>query len=55
MTLEDKFFNELLHDNTYKYVKDSSIGKKLRILYDEGVIKTEEDFRKELEHVLSSS
>jgi len=54
VTPEDKFFNELLHDNTYKYVKDATIGKTLRKLYDDGVIKSSDDFRKELEYVLSS-
>lgn len=49
----DKMFNAWLHDYTYKYVSDTKIGKYLRNLYEQGVIKSVEDFRKELDYVLS--
>lgn len=55
VTPMDKTFNEWLHDNTYKYVTDIEVGRKLRYLYEEGVIQNLEDFRKELRNVLSDS
>ena len=54
-TPRDKLFNAWLHDLTYKYIDDARIGRCLRKLYDQGEIETKEDFRKELEHVLSNS
>lgn len=54
VTSADKQFNAWLHDNTYKYLENAEVGKKLRKLYDEHLIRTEADFRKELENVLSS-
>ena len=54
VTSADKQFNAWLHDNTYKYLENAEVGKKLRKLYDEHHIRTEADFRKELENVLSS-
>lgn len=55
MTASDKQFNEWLHIRTYKYVSDNKVGSYLRTLYEEGKIISEEDFRKELENVLSNS
>ena len=55
VTEKDKQFNVWLHDNTYKYISDIKVGKYLRDLYDEGKIKTQEDFKKELQNVLSDS
>lgn len=55
MTAADKQFNEWLHIKTYKYVSDNKVGSYLRTLYDEGKIISEDDFRKELENVLSHS
>lgn len=49
MTPRDKIFNEWLHIFLYKYVSDNSIGVKLKSLYDNGVIVSEEDFRKEMQ------
>lgn len=54
VTEKDKFLNQLLHDEVYKYVDDTLVGRELRALYDAGKITCREDFRKELEHVLSS-
>lgn len=54
VTEKDKFFNQLLHDNLYKYVADPSIGVKLRAMYEAGWIQTESDFKKEFNNVLSN-
>ena len=48
MTPKDQQFNEWLHIFLYKYVSDDSIGVQLRALYDNGIIVSEEDFRKEM-------
>ena len=55
VTEKDKFFNQILHDEVYKYVDDALVGNKLRALYDAGKIICREDFRKELKYVLSGS
>lgn len=55
VTEKDRVFNAWLHDNTYKYISDINIGRHLRELYEAGVIKTKEDFRKELQNVLPNS
>lgn len=54
VTEKDKFFNQLLHDNLYKYVKDPTIGVELRKMYEDGKICTDSDFRKEYDYVLSN-
>lgn len=54
MTSFDRQFNEWLHIFLYKYKKDNSAGVALRKAYDEGIISSEEDFRKEMQHVLSN-
>jgi putative GTP pyrophosphokinase len=51
MTPRDRQFNEWLHIFLYKYVSDNSIGVQLRVLYDEGIIVTEMDFRKEMQRL----
>lgn len=53
-TLYDRFLNNLLHDYLYKKDISKDVGKKLRFLYEDGKIKDESDFKKELENVLSS-
>ena len=50
-TGQDKLFNQWLHDNTYKYITDGTIGCKLRVLYEQGKIICEEDFRKEMQRL----
>lgn len=56
VTAKDRQFNEWLHIYLYKYVNDTSIGQHLRRLYENGIIQTEEDFRKEMkEYVLPDS
>lgn len=55
VTTRDKIFNGWLHNNTYKYLENAEIGKHLRKLFDDSVIINEQDFRKELENVLSDS
>ena len=55
VTEKDKFFNQILHDEVYKYVDDALVGSKLRALYDAGKIICREDFRKELKYVLFGS
>ena len=52
VTPNDRQFNEWLHVYVYKYLSDSSIGCRLRTLYDKGEVTTEEEFRKELNNVL---
>lgn len=47
-TERDYIFNMWLHKYVYKY-KDNTIGIKLKNLYDNGVIKSEDNFKEELE------
>lgn len=54
MTLKDRQFNEWLHIFLYKYVSDNLIGVRLRRLYDNGIINTEEDFRKEMQNLCAT-
>ncbi|MBR0379582.1 MAG: hypothetical protein IJH62_03375 [Mogibacterium sp.] len=49
MTPFDRQFNEWLHIYVYKYIEDASVGRHLRDLYEQGVIKDEESFRKEMQ------
>lgn len=49
MTPFDRQFNEWLHIYVYKLIDDRSVGCKLRQLYEQGVIKDEESFRKEMQ------
>lgn len=49
MTPSDRQFNEWLHIYVYKYIEDRSVGRHLRELYEQGVIKNEESFRKEMQ------
>ncbi len=56
MTGRDRQFNAWLHTYLYKYVSDESIGLALRKEYEDGLIVSEDDFRKEMsKHVLSDS
>ena len=48
MTSKDRLFNEWLHIFLYKYIKDNTIGVRLRILYEQGYIINEDDFRREM-------
>lgn len=54
MTSEDRLFNEWLHIFLYKYVSDYTVGSSLRKMYDEGKIKSEEDFRKEMQKLCAT-
>lgn len=55
VTSFDRQFNEWLHTYLYKYVDDYSIGIELRNKYENGLIISEEQFRKEMnKYVLSS-
>ena len=47
-TERDYIFNMWLHKYVYKY-KDNAIGIKLKDLYDNGIIKSEDNFKEELE------
>lgn len=49
MTYKDKQFNEWLHIFLYKYVSDNSVGVKLKKLYDNNLIVSEVDFKKEMQ------
>lgn len=49
MTVADRQFNEWLHLFLYKYVNDNSVGCRLRELYENKIIQTESDFRKEMQ------
>lgn len=49
MTPFDRQFNEWLHIYVYKYVSDRSVGQHLRKMYEDGVIRDEEGFRKEMQ------
>ncbi len=48
MTTRDRTFNEWLHIYLYKYVTDNAVGREMRLKYESGLIKTEDDFRKEV-------
>ena len=48
-TYYDRQLNNWLHMYIYKREDSDVIGSKMRVLYEQGKIKTEEDFRKELE------
>lgn len=52
-TEKDYVFNMWLHKYVYKYI-DNSIGIKLKELYDNGIIKNEEDFKEELKKCITS-
>lgn len=54
MTPKDRQFNEWLHIYLYKYVSDSSVGKRLRLMYDSGIIANESDFRKEMQKLCAT-
>lgn len=54
MTSKDRQFNEWLHIFLYKYMEDDSVGARLRTLYDTGIIRTEEDFRKEMKRICAT-
>ena len=49
VTAEDRQFNEWLHIYVYKYITDSSVGSKLRRMYEDGLIKNESQFREEIQ------
>lgn len=49
MTAVDRQFNEWLHLFLYKYVNDNSVGCRLRELYENKIIQTEIDFRREMQ------
>ncbi len=51
----DRNFNDWLHIHLYKHNKDNNIGIYLRDKYDKNEIRSEEEFKEELEYVLSSS
>lgn len=51
MTSKDRQFNEWLHIFLYKYVSDNSVGFRLRELYEQHIICSEEDFRKEMQRL----
>ena len=51
VTEHDKKFNEWLHIYLYKYTSDSSIGIRLREMYEQGLIQTEERFREEMKKI----
>ena len=56
MTTRDRIFNEWLHIYLYKYVANNAVGREMRQKYESGLIRTEDDFRKEVQHyVLPSS
>lgn len=56
MSSHDKTFNEWLHTDIYKYGYDNSVGLHLKSMYDNGIINSKEDFRKEMQnYVLSNS
>ncbi len=48
MTEFDRQFNEWLHEFLYKYNKNNEVGIKLREMYENGLIVTEQQFRKEM-------
>lgn len=49
VTPMDRQFNEWLHIYVYKQIGDANIGGNLRDLYEKGIIKSEEDFRREMQ------
>lgn len=53
-TLFDRQLNNWLHDNLYKKNLPDSIGKEMRLKYECGLIKNENDFKEVLKNVLSN-
>ncbi len=52
-TYYDRQFNNWLHKYIYKKNYNNSVGLELRNLYESAKIRTEEDFKEALKHVLS--
>ena len=52
-TYYDRQFNNWLHKYVYKKNYGAAVGFQLRKLYENAKIQTEQDFKEELEHVLS--
>ena len=52
-TYYDRQFNNWLHKYIYKKNYNSMVGLRLRKLYENAKIQTEENFKEELQHVLS--
>lgn len=52
-TYYDRQFNNWLHKYVYKKDYSNSVGLQLRKMYEGAKIQTEQDFKEELEHVLS--
>lgn len=55
MSFDDHRFNEWLHTYCYKLIDDAKLGQMLRAKYEQRIIVSEDDFRKELDYVLSDS
>ena len=55
VTAYDRQFNEWLHIYLYKYTENKEVGAMLRKMYENGQIVSEEQFREEMQNVLSSS
>lgn len=54
-TIDDFFFNRLLHIFIYKQGYDNIVGVKLRKMYDDGYIENEYDFKEAMKNVLRIS
>ena len=54
-TIDDFFFNRLLHIFIYKQGYDNIVGVKLRKMYDDGYIENEYDFKEAMNNVLRIS
>ncbi|GEM_PF-60994 len=52
-TFYDRQLNNWLHKYLYKRIHDVNVGYKLRTSYESGDIKTEEEFRRRMDDVLS--
>lgn len=52
-TFYDRQLNNWLHKYLYKRVHDVTIGQRLRTLYESGDIRTEEEFERRMQDVLS--
>lgn len=53
-TFFDRQINNWLHDYVYKLGYDSAVGKQMRLLYEQGMIKNIQEFKEALSNVLSN-
>lgn len=54
-TLYDRQLNNWLHDYLYKKGYSNAVGRRIRMMYEAGEIRNEDEFKEAIEYVLSDS